>query len=151
MQALRDDPECAREAYESYARRSGSRLNAHLTFALRTDPNGSAAREPRPKVAVLREQGVNGQREMGAALDRAGFAAYDVHMSDLLAGRTTLDGFRGVVACGGFSYGDVLGAGEGWAKTILYNDACAGSSPSSSHARMRSRSVSATAARCWRH
>src|SRR5690606_13494619 len=75
-----------------------------------------------PKVAVLREQGVNGQREMAAALDRAGFAAYDVHMADLLSGRATLAPFSGAVACGGFSYGDVLGAGEGWAKTILYND-----------------------------
>ena len=70
---------------------------------------------------MLREQGVNGQREMAAALDRAGFAAYDVHMSDLLGGRVALDDYRGLVACGGFSYGDVLGAGEGWAKTILYN------------------------------
>ena len=75
---------------------------------------------------MLREQGVNGQREMAAALDRAGFAAYDVHMTDVLAGRELLADFRGVVACGGFSYGDVLGAGEGWAKTILYNERARG-------------------------
>jgi phosphoribosylformylglycinamidine synthase len=73
-------------------------------------------------VAVLREQGVNGQREMAATLDRAGFEAHDVHMSDLLSGNKRLDGYRGVIACGGFSYGDVLGAGEGWAKTILYHE-----------------------------
>ncbi len=75
----------------------------------------------RPKVAILREQGVNGQVEMAAAFDRAGFEAIDVHMSDILSGRITLDQFRGLVACGGFSYGDVLGAGEGWAKSILFN------------------------------
>jgi len=70
---------------------------------------------------VLREQGVNGQIEMAAAFDRAGFASVDVHMSDIIAGRLTLDGFQGLVACGGFSYGDVLGAGEGWAKSVLFN------------------------------
>jgi phosphoribosylformylglycinamidine synthase len=79
-------------------------------------------RNGRPKVAVLREQGVNGQREMAATLDRAGFETHDVHMSDLLAGRNDLAEYRGVIACGGFSYGDVLGAGEGWAKTILYHE-----------------------------
>mgnify|MGYP003335282952 CR=1 FL=1 len=81
----------------------------------------AGARAGRPKVAVLREQGVNGQREVAATLDRAGFEAHDVHMSDLLGGRKSLDAYRGVVACGGFSYGDVLGAGEGWAKTILFH------------------------------
>jgi len=75
----------------------------------------------RPHVAVLREQGVNGQVEMAAAFDRAGFEAVDVHMSDILAGRVSLASFRGLAACGGFSYGDVLGAGEGWAKSILYS------------------------------
>jgi phosphoribosylformylglycinamidine synthase len=75
-----------------------------------------------PRVAVLREQGVNGQVEMAAAFDRAGFTPVDVHMSDLLAGRHTLDEFVGLAACGGFSYGDVLGAGSGWAKTILFNE-----------------------------
>src|SRR5690606_24102388 len=76
----------------------------------------------RPSVAILREQGVNGQVEMAAAFDRAGFRAVDVHMSDLLSGRVSLDSFRGGVACGGFSDGDVLGAGEGWAKPMLFND-----------------------------
>ena len=76
----------------------------------------------RPAVAILREQGVNSHLEMAAAFDRAGFDSVDVHMSDLLAGRRTLADFSGVIACGGFSYGDVLGAGEGWAKTVLFNE-----------------------------
>lgn len=75
----------------------------------------------RPRIAILREQGVNGHVEMAAAFDQAGFTAIDVHMSDLITGRTTLHDFHGIVACGGFSYGDVLGAGEGWAKSILFN------------------------------
>ena len=75
----------------------------------------------RPSIAILREQGVNGQVEMAAAFDRAGFAAVDVHMSDILSGRVSLEQFKGLVACGGFSYGDVLGAGEGWAKSVLFN------------------------------
>ena len=75
----------------------------------------------RPRMAILREQGVNGQIEMAAAFDRAGFAAIDVHMSDIIAGRVSLADFKGFAACGGFSYGDVLGAGEGWAKSILFN------------------------------
>lgn len=74
-----------------------------------------------PKIAIVREQGVNSHVEMAAAFSRAGFAAIDVHMSDILSGRVTLDAFSGIVACGGFSYGDVLGAGEGWAKSILFN------------------------------
>jgi phosphoribosylformylglycinamidine synthase len=122
MQALRDDPECAREAYESALDRTDPGLNAKLTFPLPTIERRPGARGARPKVAVLREQGVNGQREMAATLDRAGFETHDVHMSDLLGGRKNLDAYRGVIACGGFSYGDVLGAGEGWAKTILYHD-----------------------------
>jgi phosphoribosylformylglycinamidine synthase len=121
MQALRDDPDCAREAFESALDPSDPGLSARLTFPLPTE-RPAAARAGRPKVAVLREQGVNGQREMAATLDRAGFEAHDVHMSDLLSGRTGLDKYRGVIACGGFSYGDVLGAGEGWAKTILYHE-----------------------------
>jgi len=79
------------------------------------------SRGARPRVAILREQGVNGQIEMAAAFHRAGFDAVDVHMTDILAGRTGLAGFRGLAVCGGFSYGDVLGAGEGWAKSILFN------------------------------
>jgi phosphoribosylformylglycinamidine synthase len=76
----------------------------------------------RPPIAVLREQGVNGEVEMAAAFTRAGFRAVDVHMTDILSGRVSLASFRGLVACGGFSYGDVLGAGEGWAKSVLFND-----------------------------
>jgi phosphoribosylformylglycinamidine synthase len=79
------------------------------------------ARFVRPKVAILREQGVNGHVEMAAAFDAAGFAAIDVHMSDIIAGRVNLRDFKGLAACGGFSYGDVLGAGQGWAKSILWN------------------------------
>ena len=79
------------------------------------------SRGPRPRVAILREQGVNGQTELAAAFDRAGFTAVDVHMSDIIAGRVSLAQFKGFAACGGFSYGDVLGAGEGWAKSILFN------------------------------
>jgi phosphoribosylformylglycinamidine synthase len=121
MQALRDDPECAREARETTLDERDPGLATTLTFALPSmEGRARAARLERPQVAVLREQGVNGQREMAAALDRAGFAAFDVHMSDLIAGRIGLERFRGIVACGGFSYGDVLGAGEGWAKSILY-------------------------------
>jgi len=111
-----------REAYESALDRTDPGLNAKLTFPLPTIERRPGARGARPKVAVLREQGVNGQREMAATLDRAGFETHDVHMSDLLGGRKNLDAYRGVIACGGFSYGDVLGAGEGWAKTILYHD-----------------------------
>jgi phosphoribosylformylglycinamidine synthase len=122
MQALRDDPDCAREAFDSSLDVQDPGLNARLTFPLPAIERRAGARAGRPRVAVLREQGVNGQREMAATLDRAGFEAHDVHMSDLLAGREHLGNYRGVVACGGFSYGDVLGAGEGWAKTILYHE-----------------------------
>jgi phosphoribosylformylglycinamidine synthase len=121
MQALRDDPQCAQEAFDAALDTKDPGLSAKLTFALPVERR-AAARAGRPKVAVLREQGVNGQREMAAALDRAGFEAHDVHMTDLLSGRTSLESYRGAVVCGGFSYGDVLGAGEGWAKTILYHD-----------------------------
>ena len=122
MQALRDHPDCAREAFETACDPTDPGLNARLTF----DPAENIAVSfiaagSRPRVAILREQGVNGQIEMAAAFDRAGFAAVDVHMSDLIAGRVTLADFHGIAACGGFSYGDVLGAGEGWAKSILFN------------------------------
>jgi phosphoribosylformylglycinamidine synthase len=122
MQELRDDPDCAREAHDQLLDEADPGLNAALTFDIRGRRRASAASDRRPKVAVLREQGVNGQREMAAALDRAQFDACDVHMTDILAARVGLDQFRGIVACGGFSFGDVLGAGEGWAKSILYND-----------------------------
>ena len=121
MQRLRDDPECALEAYDALQDEKDPGLNVRLSFPL-TDSE-RRPRNRRPKVAVLREQGVNGQREMAAAFHRAGFDSHDVHMTDLFSGRVGLDEFRGLAACGGFSYGDVLGAGEGWAKSILYNDA----------------------------
>ena len=120
MQRLRDNPECADEERESARDFAAPGVRPVLTF----DPAGDVALPyintgARPRVAILREQGVNGQVEMAAAFDRAGFEAVDVHMSDLVAGRATLDGFAGIVACGGFSYGDVLGAGRGWATSIL--------------------------------
>ena len=97
-------------------------LHAQVGFDVTTDICGPyIASGIRPKIAVLREQGVNGHVEMAAAFDRAGFAAIDVHMSDIIAGRVSLEGYQGFAACGGFSYGDVLGAGRGWAKSILFN------------------------------
>ena len=122
MQALRDHPDCAREAFEAACDPADPGLSVRLTF----DQAGGLATPPvvggaRPRVAILREQGVNGQVEMAAAFDRAGFAAVDMHMSDIIAGRVSLADFHGIAACGGFSYGDVLGAGEGWAKSILFN------------------------------
>jgi len=124
MEALRDDPECAREAMETRLDETEPGLNAHVTFDIDAVPAvvRASSRGRKPKVAVLREQGVNSQREMAATLARAGFEAHDVHMSDLLAARRHLGDYVGLVVCGGFSYGDVLGAGEGWAKTILYHD-----------------------------
>ncbi len=121
MRLLRDDPECAHEELATVLDRDDPGLAVQLTF----DPGVDVAAPyiggiARPKVAVLREQGVNSQVEMAAALDFAGFEAHDIHMSDILAGRS-LQEFRGLVACGGFSYGDVLGAGEGWAKSILFH------------------------------
>ncbi len=125
MQALRDDPACAAEARAAVLDEDDPGLNVRLAFSLPKEGAAAAVRgsrrPSRPKVAVLREQGVNSHREMAAVLERAGFDAYDVHMTDLAAGRRSLENFRGLVACGGFSYGDVLGAGEGWAKSILYN------------------------------
>ncbi|WP_432696361.1 phosphoribosylformylglycinamidine synthase [Marinobacterium sp. YM272] len=122
MQALRDNSECAVQEFDALLDREDPGLHADLSFDIDEDVAAPfIASGARPKVAVLREQGVNGQIEMGAAFDRAGFAAVDVHMSDILSGNVTLDQFKGLVACGGFSYGDVLGAGEGWAKSILFN------------------------------
>jgi phosphoribosylformylglycinamidine synthase len=121
MQALRDNSDCAREEFEGLADPAGRALTPRLGFDPESDPARpyiEASRE-RPRVAILREQGVNGQIEMAAAFTQAGFFAVDVHMSDLLAGKVDLASFRGLVACGGFSYGDVLGAGQGWAKSIL--------------------------------
>jgi phosphoribosylformylglycinamidine synthase len=122
MQALRDHPECAREEHAARLDDDDPGLHARLSFAPADDIAAPfIARGARPRVAILREQGVNSQVEMAAAFHRAGFDPVDVHMSDLIAGRRALDEFRGLVACGGFSYGDVLGAGEGWAKSILFN------------------------------
>jgi phosphoribosylformylglycinamidine synthase len=122
MQALRDNPDCARQEYDGILDTADPGITPRLTF----DPAQDVAapyvtKNPRPRIAILREQGVNGQIEMAAAFDRAGFAAVDVHMSDIIGGRASLADFRGFAACGGFSYGDVLGAGEGWAKSILFN------------------------------
>jgi phosphoribosylformylglycinamidine synthase len=119
MQRLRDNPACADQAFEALADTADLGLHAKLTFAAGDAP--ALVLDARPRVAVLREQGVNGQVEMAAAFDRGGFEAVDVHMSDLIEGRTDLSAFAGLAACGGFSYGDVLGAGEGWAKSILFN------------------------------
>jgi len=121
MQALRDNPACAQEAYDAILDQADAGLSARLSFVMPDRLRSPAG--VRPRVAILREQGVNSQREMAAAFERAGFDCFDVHMTDLIAGRVELTGFRGLVACGGFSYGDVLGAGEGWAKSILYNPA----------------------------
>jgi phosphoribosylformylglycinamidine synthase len=123
LQALRDNSECARQEHERLAQEDDAGLTPKLTFDAAEDPARPLAlsASERPRVAILREQGVNGQVEMAAAFTRAGFAAVDVHMSDVLGGKVRLDTFRGLVACGGFSYGDVLGAGQGWAKSILLN------------------------------
>ena len=124
MQKLRDNSDCAQEEYDLLLDTKNPGLNAALSFDVNEDIAAPyIATGVRPKVAVLREQGVNGQIEMAAAFDRAGFEAIDVHMTDLLQGRRSLEEFSTLVACGGFSYGDVLGAGGGWAKTILFNDA----------------------------
>ncbi len=131
MQKLRDNPACAQQEFDRILDAADPGLHVKLTY----DPNENpppvrAVLDPqssilnpraRPKIAILREQGVNGQVEMAAAFDRAGFAAVDVHMSDIIGGRVKLADFKGFAACGGFSYGDVLGAGEGWAKSILFN------------------------------
>lgn len=123
---LRDDPDCAREAFAALADTDSLGLAAaHCDYAARSHEFAAPyiGTGARPKVAILREQGVNSHAEMSAAFDAAGFDPVDVHMSDLLAGRRHLSHFTGLAACGGFSYGDVLGAGQGWAKSILFNDA----------------------------
>ncbi|HEY2782498.1 MAG TPA: phosphoribosylformylglycinamidine synthase [Steroidobacteraceae bacterium] len=122
MQELRDNPECAREEYARLEDADDPGLHARLSY----DPSADVAAPfiksgARPAIAILREQGVNSQVEMANVFTRSGFDAYDVHMTDILAGRVRLGRFQGIVACGGFSYGDVLGAGEGWAKSILFN------------------------------
>ena len=122
MQRLRDDPACADEEHALRTCPRDPGLSARPTFDLADDVAAPhVGRGLRPQVAVLREQGVNGQVEMAAAFDRAGFETVDVHMTDVLSGRVDLGRFHGLAACGGFSYGDVLGAGGGWAKTILFH------------------------------
>jgi len=118
MQQLRDNPECAQEEYDRILDTTDPGLSFGLRFSI-----GPAfvSKGVKPRIAILREQGVNSQVEMAAAFARAGFEAVDVHMSDVIAGRARLDGFKGLAACGGFSYGDVLGGGQGWAKSILFN------------------------------
>ncbi|WCN14796.1 phosphoribosylformylglycinamidine synthase [Marinomonas mediterranea] len=123
IQALRDNPESAQQEFDNLLDAKDPGLSASLSFDVNEDiaaPYISTGVKPR--MAVLREQGVNGQVEMAAAFHKGGFTPVDVHMSDILSGRISLEEFKGLVACGGFSYGDVLGAGEGWAKSILFNE-----------------------------
>ncbi len=122
IQALRDNPDCARQEFDHIADKNDPGLFIDTTFEFEINPVPSINTGAKPKMAILREQGVNGQLEMAAAFDRVGFECIDVHMQDLIDDRVKLNSFNGLVACGGFSYGDVLGAGGGWAKTILYND-----------------------------
>ena len=121
MAALRDHPACADSEHQLRQDRTNPGITPVVTFSV-SDSSVASVGHSRPSIAILREQGVNGEVEMAAAFTRAGFRAVDVHMTDILSGRVTLRDFRGLAACGGFSYGDVLGAGEGWAKSILFND-----------------------------
>ena len=124
IQRLRDNPACADSEFALIDDNERSALFADVKFDVNEDIAAPFVNSgAKPKIAILREQGVNGQIEMAAAFTRAGFDAYDVHMSDLMAGRVNLADFKMLAACGGFSYGDVLGAGEGWAKSILFHPA----------------------------
>ncbi len=118
MQAMRDNPECALEEFSLISDDLDPGISPQFDFEI---PQTFAIKKTKPKIAILREQGVNGHVEMAAAFSRAGFEAHDVHMSDIIQDRKSLNDFSALVACGGFSYGDVLGAGEGWAKSILFN------------------------------
>jgi phosphoribosylformylglycinamidine synthase len=123
---LRDHPACAQAEHDAAGAADDPGLHVHLTFDPAEDVAAPfVAKGARPKVAILREQGVNSHLEMAYTMHLAGFEPYDVHMSDLQSGRARLDMYRGFVACGGFSYGDTLGAGEGWARSILFNPALA--------------------------
>ena len=119
---LRDNPNCVDSEYQSVEDKNDPGMSPILRFDPNENPSAPFINKgTRPKMAILREQGVNSHLEMAYAMDLAGFASHDVHMSDLLSGQAKLEDYQGLVACGGFSYGDVLGAGEGWAKTILFN------------------------------
>ena len=122
MQSLRDNPQCAKEEFEGKQDEHDKGLFTDLSFNVNEDVAAPfICTGIKPKVAILREEGVNSQGEMAAAFDRAGFTCVDVHMSDVLTGRFKFDDVKGFAACGGFSYGDVLGAGEGWAKSVLFS------------------------------
>jgi phosphoribosylformylglycinamidine synthase len=126
MQSLRDNPECAQQEYDRLLDTADTGLISALSFDPKQDVaaayiGGTFIAGVKPKVAILREQGVNGHIEMGAAFSQSGFSAVDVTMTDIIQQRVDLADFKGLIACGGFSYGDVLGAGEGWAKSILFN------------------------------
>jgi phosphoribosylformylglycinamidine synthase len=122
MQALRDNSQCAEQEFESTGERDDPGISPHINFDTEDDVAAPyVLKGVRPKIAILREQGINGQVEMAAAFQRAGFRVIDVHMSDIIGARVGLEDFKGLAACGGFSYGDVLGAGGGWAKSILFN------------------------------
>jgi len=127
MQSLRDNPDCAQQEYDRLLDTADTGLVSQLTFDPQEDiakrySGGTYLSQSKPRVAILREQGVNGHIEMGAAFSESGFSAIDVTMTDIKEQRVDLADFKGLVACGGFSYGDVLGAGEGWAKSILFNN-----------------------------
>ncbi|MDQ7005144.1 MAG: phosphoribosylformylglycinamidine synthase [Ghiorsea sp.] len=121
LASLRDNPECTQQAFNAITNPADKGLFADLTYDVSENIGAPYIHKTRPKMAVLREQGVNGQIEMAAAFDKAGFTSVDVHMSDLIEGRVSLSDFQGLVACGGFSFGDVLGAGRGWANSIKFN------------------------------
>ena len=122
MQKLRDNPDCAQQEFDLIADQADPGMTIELPFDVNENISAPYINTGvRPSVAIVREQGVNGHIEMAAAFDRAGFTSVDVHMSDIHEGRVDLADYKGLVACGGFSYGDVLGAGEGWAKSILFN------------------------------
>lgn len=122
IQSLRDNPRCAQQEYDSIVAENNPGLSPRVTFDMTEVPAPYISNAKKPRLAVLREQGVNGQMEMAAAFSQAGFECQDVHMSDILEGRVTLASFQGLAACGGFSYGDVLGAGRAWAQSILFNE-----------------------------
>jgi len=123
MQKLRDNPQCAQQEYDNILKVGDPGLHIEVGFDINDDISAPYINVGvKPTMAILREQGVNGHVEMAAAFERAGFSTRDVHMSDIIDGGLSLEAFKGFVACGGFSYGDVLGAGEGWAKSILFNE-----------------------------